>query len=81
MQLTEHHSEQQFFLRHADAQSVTVIDRVLRHSTVVSATRIVEDFPVRSPNQFDDATIESILATVRPKEKPEKAGSTPEPAK
>ncbi|HST27389.1 MAG TPA: MTH938/NDUFAF3 family protein [Rudaea sp.] len=62
MQLTEHHYEQQFFLRHADAQSVTVIDRVLHRSLVVSATRIVEDFPVRRPDQFDDAAIESILA-------------------
>jgi uncharacterized protein len=62
MQLTEHRYEQQFFLRHADAQSVTVIDRVLRRSLVVSATRIVEDFPVRSPDQFDAAAIEFILA-------------------
>jgi len=62
MQLTEHRYEQQFFLRHADAQSVTVIDRVLHRSLVVSATRIVEDFPVRQPDQFDDDAIESILA-------------------
>ncbi|HTI96784.1 MAG TPA: MTH938/NDUFAF3 family protein [Rudaea sp.] len=62
MQLTEHRYEQQFFLRHADAQSVTVIDRVLHRSLVVSATRIVEDFPVRQSDQFDDDAIESILA-------------------
>jgi uncharacterized protein len=61
MQLTEHRYEQQFFLRHADAQSVTVIDRVLRRSLLVSATRIVEDFPVRQSDQFDDATIASIF--------------------
>jgi uncharacterized protein len=62
MQLTEHRYEQQFFLRHADAQSVTVIDRVLQRSLVVSATRIVEDFPVRQPDQLDDAAVDSILA-------------------
>jgi uncharacterized protein len=62
MQLTEHRYEQQFFLRHADAQSVTVIDRVLHRSLAVSATRIVEDFPVQRVDQFDDAAIESILA-------------------
>jgi uncharacterized protein len=62
MQLTEHRYEQQFFLRHADAQSVTVIDRVLQRSLLVSATRIVEDFPVRQPDQLDGAAVESILA-------------------
>ena len=62
MQLTEHRNDRQFFLRHADAQAVTVIDRTLRRSLVVSATRIVEDFPVRQPDQFDAAAIESILA-------------------
>ena len=65
MQLTEHRYEQQFFLRHADAQSVTVIDRVLRRSLLVSATRIVEDFPVRQPDQLDGTAIESIL-TLQP---------------
>ncbi|MBS0570539.1 MAG: hypothetical protein JSS28_08025 [Proteobacteria bacterium] len=62
MQLTEHRYEQQFFLRHADAQSVTVIDRTLHRSLVISATRIVEDFPVRQPDQLDAAAIESIFA-------------------
>jgi uncharacterized protein len=62
MQLTEHRYEQQFFLRHADAQSVTVIDRVLQRSLLVSATRIVEDFPVRQPDQLDGPAVESILA-------------------
>ncbi len=62
MQFTEHRYEQQFFLRHADAQSVTVIDRVLRRSLLMSATRIVEDFPVRQPDQFDATTVDSVLA-------------------
>jgi uncharacterized protein len=46
MQLTEHPNEHQFFLRHADATSVTVVDRRLQDSFAVSATRIVEDLPV-----------------------------------
>lgn len=62
MQLTEHRNERQFFLRHADAQSVTVIDRTLHRSLVVSATRIVEDFPVQRPDQIDAAAVGSILA-------------------
>lgn len=62
MQLTEHRNEQRFFLRRADAQSVTVIDHELRRSLVVSTTRIVEDFPVRQPDRFDDDAVDSILA-------------------
>lgn len=62
MQLTEHRNDRQFFLRRADAQSVTVIDRTLHRSLVVSATRIVEDFPAQRPDQIDPAAIESILA-------------------
>ncbi len=62
MQLTEHRNDRQFFLRRADAQSVTVIDRTLHRSLVVSATRIVEDFPAQRPDQIDAAAIESILA-------------------
>ncbi|MBS0556967.1 MAG: hypothetical protein JSR27_06075 [Proteobacteria bacterium] len=62
MQLTEHRNEQQFSLRHADAESVTVIDKRLTRSVVVSATRIVEDFPVRKADELDATAIESILA-------------------
>ena len=62
MQLTEHRNDRQFFLRRADAQSVTVIDRTLHRSLVVSATRIVENFPVQRQDQIDTAAVGSILA-------------------
>jgi len=62
MQLTEHRNENQFFLRHADAQSVVVVDRPLRRSFALSATQIVEDLPAQSPDQIDTAIVESILA-------------------
>jgi len=61
MQLTEHPNENQFFLRQADADSVTVVDRPLRHSFAVSATRIVEELPVRSVDALDAGAIAKIL--------------------
>ena len=62
MQLTEHPNENQFFLRQADATSVTVVDRRLRRSFAISATQVVEDLPVRSPTALDPPTLEKILA-------------------
>ncbi len=62
MQLTEHHNEHQFFLRRADAKSVTVIDRPVTASFVISADAIVEDFPYTASDQFDDAAVETITA-------------------
>ena len=62
MQLTEHPNENQFFLRHADANSVTVVDRRLQRSFAVSATQVVEDLPVHSPAALDRPAIEQILA-------------------
>lgn len=61
MQLTEHRNEQQLFLRHADAQSVTVIDRRLIRSIAIGASGIVEDFPASSVDTLDDAAIRTIL--------------------
>ncbi len=62
MQLTEHRNDRQFFLRHADAHSVVVVDRTLRRSFVLSATQVVENFPAQAPDQIDTAAVESILA-------------------
>ncbi|MHB8446615.1 MAG: Mth938-like domain-containing protein [Rudaea sp.] len=61
MQLTEHRSEQQFFLRHADAQSVTVIDKRLTRSVAVGAAGIIENFPANSVDTLDAAAIDTIL--------------------
>ena len=62
MQLTEHRNEQQFFLRRADATSVTVVDRPLTKSFVISANAIVEDFPYNASAQLDEAAVETIAA-------------------
>ena len=60
MQLTEHPNEHQFFLRHADPASVTVVDRRLHHSFAVSGTRIV-DLAVHDVTQLDQA-LDDIVA-------------------
>jgi len=62
MQLTEHPNENQFFLRHADASSVTVVDRRLQRSFAVSATQVLEDLPVSNPAALDRDAIERVLA-------------------
>lgn len=62
MQMTEHRNDRQFFLRHADAHSVVVVDRTLQRSFVLSATQVVENFPAQAPDQIDTAAVESILA-------------------
>lgn len=62
MQLTEHRNESQFFVRHADAQSITVIDRRLVRSVLLSASTIREDFPARRVEEFDAAAVAAVLA-------------------
>jgi uncharacterized protein len=61
MQLTEHPNENQFFLRQANAESVTVVDRRLQQSFAVSATQIVEELPVHSVDELDAGIIGKIL--------------------
>jgi uncharacterized protein len=62
VQLTEHPNENQFFVRRADAQTVTVIDRTLGKSFIVAPNRIVEDFPYSDSKTLDKSAIEKILA-------------------
>jgi uncharacterized protein len=61
MQLTEHHNEQQLFVRRADAESVSVIDREFRRSLVLSATQLVADFAPRNIGEIDRSAIDRIL--------------------
>jgi uncharacterized protein len=60
--LTEHPNEHQFFLRRADAKSVTVIDRTLDKSFIVAPNQIVEDFPYVASNTLDKTAVDKILA-------------------
>jgi len=61
MQLTEHRNEDHLFVRKATAESVTIVDREIHQSIVLSATRIVDDIALGSPDSLDDAAIERIL--------------------
>ena len=61
MQFTEQPNEHQFFLRQADATSVTVVDRRIRRSFVVSASEVIEDLPARNVHELDSPAIEAIL--------------------
>lgn len=62
MLLTEHHNEAQLFVRKADATSVSVIDRTLTKSFLLSANEIVADFAPRSVAELDEAAVERVLA-------------------
>jgi uncharacterized protein len=62
MQMTEHRNERELFVRHADADTVTVVDRQFRRSLIVSANRVVEDFPAHSIADLDANAIASVLA-------------------
>ena len=62
MLLTEHRNEAQLFVRKADAASVTVVDRVLTRSLLLSASEAVEDFLARTVADLDDTAIARILA-------------------
>ena len=62
MQLTEHRNERQLFVRKADANSVTVIDRVYTRSLVLDTDRVIEDFPARRVEDLDAPAIEKVLS-------------------
>jgi len=62
MQLTEHRNERELFVRHADSEAVTIVDRKFDRSLVVSADRVVENFPVRNVAELDATAIADVLA-------------------
>jgi len=62
MQLTEHRNERQLFVRKADANSVTVIDRVFTRSLLLDTDRVIEDFPARRVEDLDAPAIEKVLS-------------------
>ena len=62
MQLTEHRNERELFVRHADAHSVTIVDRKFDRSLIVSADRAIENFAARSVAELDANAIADVLA-------------------
>lgn len=61
MQLTEHHNEQQLFVRRVEADAITVIDRRLTRSFALSAREVLEDFPAHTAADFDAGAIARVL--------------------
>jgi uncharacterized protein len=61
MQLTEHRNEQQLFVRRADAESVSVVDRVYHSSLVLGASQVLDDFAPRSVGEIDAAAVARVL--------------------
>ncbi|HEU4664057.1 MAG TPA: Mth938-like domain-containing protein [Dokdonella sp.] len=62
MQLTHEMPEGYFFFRSCSPGAVTVVDRELRTSFLLAPDRIVEDWPVIVPAQFDLAAADSVAA-------------------
>ena len=62
MLLTEHHNEQQLFVRRVEPDAITVIDRRLTHSFALDAQNVLENFPAQRADQLDTAAIEKIIA-------------------
>jgi uncharacterized protein len=62
MQLTEHRNEREMFVRRVEADAVTVVDRRFERSLIVSADRLIEDFPARTVAQLDAQAIDQILS-------------------
>jgi uncharacterized protein len=62
MLLTEHHNEQQLFVRRVEPDAITVIDRRLTRSFALNARQVLEDFPAQRADQLDAAAIGKILA-------------------
>jgi uncharacterized protein len=61
MQLTEHRNENQLFVRRADAESVSVIDRTFRSSVALNATQVIEGFAPRQVGEIDTVAVGRIL--------------------
>ena len=62
MQLTEHRNENQLFIRRADAESISIIDREFRASVLLNATRVDDSFAPRRVEELDQAAIARIFA-------------------
>ena len=61
MELTLHKPGDHHFIRTFDTESITVVDTVYRASLVLSADRVVSDWPVRSVAELGEAHLEVVL--------------------
>ncbi len=61
MQLSLNRPEEYLFIRNCRADAITVVDREMRASFILSAGRAIEDWPVRSVGELDEKNIAAIL--------------------
>ena len=66
MELTLHKPGDHHFIRSFDARGVTVTDTLYRASLVLSADRLVSDWPVRSVADLSDDHLETVLEMESP---------------
>ena len=61
MEFTLHKPDSRYFIRSVSENGITVVDRLLTKPLLVSAERLVEDWPPRSMQELESGHIESIL--------------------
>ncbi|MBN8727419.1 MAG: Mth938-like domain-containing protein [Xanthomonadales bacterium] len=62
MDLSHERPEGYLFFRSASPTHITVVDRVLERSFLLMPDRLVEDWPVQRPEDFDLAAAEALAA-------------------
>ncbi len=62
MQLSHELPEGFLYFRNCRADAVTIVDRTVERSFLLAPDRLVEDWPVRSAEQFDLAAVDALLA-------------------
>ena len=62
MPLDLHRPDTAYFVRRCEPHAVTVVDRALHESFLLSADRLVEDWPVTDVDAIDARAIDAVLA-------------------
>jgi len=62
VELSHDRPEGYLFFRSATPDRITVVDRVLERSFILTPERLVEDWPVLAPQDFDVAAAEALAA-------------------
>ena|SRR5687767_2575734 len=62
MPLDLHRPDTAYFVRRCEPHAVTVVDRALQESFLLSADRLVEGWPVADVDAIDAGAIEAVLA-------------------
>jgi len=60
MQLTQDLAEGYLFVRACTPESITIVDRPITHSFVLAPDEVVENWPVTTVAEFDEAAADTI---------------------